>query len=272
MANLAWYDFENIRPATDDFWQVLRRQLGEQGLEQLPNELNRKTPVREQWKDERFLFGQACGFDVAVNEADLLQPLASISYKVPGCEGPKHRSFIVTHKANSKGELLDFEGSIVAINEENSNTGMNMLRTKLVDAGADAPFFKEAILTGSHQKSLEAVAKGRAELASVDCISWYYLSLDKDSPCQELKVIDQTDLVYPPPFVTSIHQSNETQKKILKALQETLANTSFREGFSQLSFGELENRQRGDYFDLVEMNHRSKHFHFNYTYHRVHRH
>ena len=88
-ASLPWYDFEELRPATDRLWSRIASALSDAGVAGLPTSLDRSTCYLEQWGSGRFLFGQACGYDVRVSTPDQLQIVATPCYTAPGCSGAK---------------------------------------------------------------------------------------------------------------------------------------------------------------------------------------
>ncbi|MCP3687174.1 MAG: PhnD/SsuA/transferrin family substrate-binding protein, partial [Gammaproteobacteria bacterium] len=60
----------------------------------------------------------------------------------------------------------------VAINSWDSNSGMNVLRYALAPIARGKTFFAAVRDTGSHYQSLVDVAGNKAQLASIDCVSF----------------------------------------------------------------------------------------------------
>src|SRR5215212_2622471 len=97
-ASLPWYDFPEIRPATDLLWASLSRNLRVRGFRDTPDKLDRSTAYESQWASGRLLFSQACGYDVLLPYSTHLRIVATPAYTAPGCSGPCYTSFAVVHK------------------------------------------------------------------------------------------------------------------------------------------------------------------------------
>src|SRR4051812_729195 len=95
IASLPWYDFLEIRGATDLFWASLAGNLRARGFSGVPDALDRATPHCEQWTSGRLLFSQACGYDCLLPYSAHLQMIATPVYGAPGCRGPRYNSFVV---------------------------------------------------------------------------------------------------------------------------------------------------------------------------------
>ena len=77
LANLPWYDLDEIRWATDALWRELASQLCDVGLPDVPRRLSRTAAYDSQWRRPDFFFGQACGYDVQVANAQRLAVVAT---------------------------------------------------------------------------------------------------------------------------------------------------------------------------------------------------
>src|SRR5262245_39141460 len=95
LASLPWYDLNELSAATDALWQTLDLHLRRQGLEDVPQQLNRAIPYEKQWTSRRLLLGQACGYDVLIAYAKELRMVATPRYNAPGCLGSTYCSFVV---------------------------------------------------------------------------------------------------------------------------------------------------------------------------------
>ena len=71
--------------------------------------------------------------------------------------------------------LNEFRGAAAALNAHDSNTGINLFRATIAPIAGGAAFFSSIVVTGSHEASVAAVAKGEADLASIDCVSFALL-------------------------------------------------------------------------------------------------
>lgn len=72
-------------------------------------------------------------------------------------------------KANSNlHEFGDLRGKTLCYNDSGSNSGYNILRAWMIDAGLTDGFFGNTIASGSHQRSIEWVLEGRADGSAID--------------------------------------------------------------------------------------------------------
>jgi ABC-type phosphate/phosphonate transport system substrate-binding protein len=122
-------------------------------------------------------FGHTCGYPLMTSLQDQLLPFCVPVFDVEGCDGAFYSSHIIVAKDAAIKSLKDCRGTTVAINHIDSNSGMNLLRYELAKLGATAGFFNRVDISGGHWQSIEAVAKGNAQVAAIDSVS---LQLAKD--------------------------------------------------------------------------------------------
>ncbi len=120
---------------------------------------------------------------------------------------------------------------------------MNLLRAEIAAIARRQNFFSAVITTGSHAESAAAVADGRADLASLDCVTWALLQRLRPALTAELTVLAWTPRSPGLPLVTSRLTSPAAFAALQAALSEliddpTLASTRrelMLEGFEPLS-------------------------------------
>jgi ABC-type phosphate/phosphonate transport system substrate-binding protein len=101
--------------------------------------------------------------------------------------------------------IVESDGLIAAVNTINSNSGMNVLRheiEKINKLGAIEQFFKELKISGSHNNSLQYLIDEKADIASIDAASYYFLQRNNPELNSQLKVIGRSVKTTSPPFVT----------------------------------------------------------------------
>ena len=81
-------------------------------------------------------------------------------------------------------------------------------------------FFKELNISGSHSNSLQYLIDEKADIASIDAASYYYLQRNNPELNSQLKIIGRSVKTLSPPFVT--HSNNPLCDS--KDLMETLNN------------------------------------------------
>ena len=122
-------------------------------------------------RDPDLLFGHTCGYPLMTCLQDQLLPFCVPVFDVEGCNGKLYSSQIIVANDASINSLNDCRGTTVAINHIDSNSGMNVLRHALAKLGAAPGFFNRVEISGGHWQSIEAVAKGSAQVAAIDCVS-----------------------------------------------------------------------------------------------------
>lgn len=116
----------------------------------------------------------------------------------------QYYSDIIVPPGSSSRSLEDLAGVRFAYVDELSNSGYSAPRRRLETLGLDpATFFAESIFTGSHDRSIEAVAAGLVEGAAVDSLILDGLRADKDPEAMAVIMVEQLGPFGMPPVVVS---------------------------------------------------------------------
>ncbi len=135
-----------------------------------------------------------------------------------------HYQCIFIVPANSPFKSVeDLRGGIMALTDPESNTGCLVPSVMLSDSGYDVKtFFKKIIFTGSHDRSILAVARGVVDMAAVDSLVWESNIRQKPSLKNQVRIIWRSEPFGPPPVVVP--------KELPKDLEDSL-----REAFLRLN-------------------------------------
>ena len=209
IASLPMYDFQELRAHTELFWTALKDEFAKHGLNHAPETLSRAHDLATLWQDPQLIFAQTCGYPLKTWLKGRLRYVATPIYHAEGCKGPEHCSVVIVKKGSAITSVTEAFGNIVAVNQPDSNTGMNLLRLLLARAGAKGKVFDEVIMTGSHRQSISAVASGQAAVAAIDCVSFALLKQSDPDLISQVSVIDRTPFTPSLPFVTSLQTSDE---------------------------------------------------------------
>ena len=127
--------------------------------------------------------GFVCGLpythELANNNVELVAiPVMSMKQgrfaDAPGYEDipGKYYSYTIVHKNANLKSWQDLKGKRYAYNDQNSNSGYNMPRYKLVQLGARSwdEYFSNVVISGSHEESIRLVAQGVVDASSVDSL------------------------------------------------------------------------------------------------------
>ena len=86
IADLPWYDLEELTPATDAWWRGIAGHLRRLGVDRVPENLSREGSHVDRWVHPDLLLSQACGYDVLYDAASDIAPIATPCYAAAGCE------------------------------------------------------------------------------------------------------------------------------------------------------------------------------------------
>ena len=214
------YDFPELRPAHDILWGALAERLEAAGVTQVPGRLTRDLAHQDTWRHPRLLFGQACEYPLATAFAGSVRLLATPRYMAAGCEGHSYRSVVVVRAQDDAAGLAELRNRRCAINEPDSNSGMNLMRAALVGiARRGRAFFSSITLSGSHRRSAELVANGQADVAAIDCVTFAHLRRLYPEAVAGLRILCWTPSSPSLPFITAASTGEAT----LRALRAALA-------------------------------------------------
>ena len=222
-ASLPWYDLPEAQPATDAFWRALADAFERRGVVETPLSLDRDRPHGVD-DDASCLFTQTCGYLLFTTAREHFTVVGAPCYRVPGCAGPLHRSFIVVRRTSPVNELEALRGGRFAINEPGSNSGMNLPRLLFAPLARDGRFFASTVVTGGHAASAELVAAGGADAAAIDCVTFALLARYRPLAVAGLRIIAETAPTPAPPLVTARFAAPELVATLRAALREVVAN------------------------------------------------
>lgn len=222
IAALPMYDFSELRAAHDALWAALANCLIERGLKNVPRRLARDRLHRDIWRDPSLLLGQGCEYPIAKSFAHSLKLVATPCYTAPGCEGKFYRSAIVVRANDLSATLAGFRGRRCIVNEKDSNSGMNLLRSAVAAVAGGERFFRSVLVSGSHRRSMELIVSNEADLAAIDCVTLAHLQYIDPELTSKVRVLCWTPRSPCLPFVTSQHTSESTVAALRASLAEVL--------------------------------------------------
>ena len=252
VAALPMYDFPWTAAANDALWASISARLVDAGV-RAPGRLTRGGELVALWRHPGLIFGQTCGYPYMTALRDSVTLIAAPEYSFPGCEGAAHRSFIIRRARDPRGQLGDFRGAVAALNAHDSNTGMNLFRATVAPVAAGAPFFRRNLVTGSHEASVEAVAEGRADLASIDCVSFALLERGRPELIERVAVVAESPASPCLPFIASGSLPRLTIAAAREALFAALDDSSLAEARSGLGLMGARAATPADYDRVIEI-------------------
>lgn len=224
IASLPMYDLEEVRAGTDAWWAGLARALRRERVEDVPGRLTRGEPFNASWRHPDLLFSQTCGYPLIHGYADDLRPLATPCYAAPGCEGSAYSSFIVVAETSAAAALEDLRGKICAVNHADSHSGMNALRALIAPLSRNGCFFAAIKITGEHRNSLALVARGEADVAAIDCVTYALLERHHSAALAGTRKLGTTMTAPANPYVTRAGASDDLALRLRAGLERATAD------------------------------------------------
>ena len=252
IAGLPMYEFDSTRAALDALWAATAQRLRGAGVA-APAQLARDIALPALWRDEGLLLGQTCGYPYITQLRGEVALLATPVFAFAGCEGPRHRSFLIARVDDARRELAEFRGAVAAMNSRDSNSGMNLFRAALAPLAGGRAFFSRVLVTSAHLRSMEAVVDGMADIAAIDCVSFALIARERADLRAGLAVIGQTPMSPGLPFIASRRWPEATRDCVRAALGEAIADPALAKPLAALGLVGLARLEDADYAEVAEL-------------------
>ena len=224
VASLGMYDSDALRDANDRLWSGIAAHLRAAGVGDVPDRLDRARPLDAVWDDPDLLLAQTCGYPMTMRWRGRLRYVATPWYRVSGCEGASHRSRVVVRRDAAADAIGALRGCRIALNDRESNTGMNLLRALVAPLAVHGRFFGSVVETGSHVASARLVADGDADGAAIDTVTFAHLERDEPETARRLRTLAWTDASPGLPLVTSLGTSRRVVGQLRAAVGQAVAS------------------------------------------------
>ena len=227
-ASFPMYDFEEVRGAHDVLWRSVARRLERAGVEGVPAALSRGRGVHELWTDSGLLLSQCCGADLMGRYSDELTLIATPRYSAPGCEGCLYSSVVLVAGNSPATELENLRDAVCVVNSHESHSGTNALRELLAPLNRQGRFFSRVVTSGSHPASIAVLAKGEADVAAIDCVTYALVDRYRPSLLGGTRRLCYTARAPGIPFVTRTGSSEDLVRTLRCAFLEAFEEPEVR--------------------------------------------
>jgi hypothetical protein len=191
-ASLPMYDLPELRGATDALWRDIAGRLEVEGV---PAELGRQHVdelLTHHWRHPALLLTQACGWPAATLMNDEMAIVGAFTYRGISDRHARFACHLVVRDDDTERPL---QGRAVAVNSTDSLSGWICLVATVVELGP-------VHVTGAHVESLAEVRAGRADLASIDPVTWALLARHRPAALDGLTIIGAGPAVPSLPLIT----------------------------------------------------------------------
>jgi ABC-type phosphate/phosphonate transport system substrate-binding protein len=215
IANLMMYLRPELAEAHNRFWILIRNHLSKEGIES-PETLSQDADEFYVWKHPELVLSQTCGMPYRTWLHDKVQLVGTPDYGLRDCPAGYYRSAIVVRADDPRRELPAFRGATFAYNQTYSQSGYAAPYWHCQPLGF---WFENRLQTQQHLLSAQAVATGRADVASIDAVTWR--NIETYEPfASKLRVLDWTKPTPGLPLITSLRHD---AGRILTALEGAIA-------------------------------------------------
>jgi ABC-type phosphate/phosphonate transport system substrate-binding protein len=253
VAGLPMYDLPELRSATDVWWAGLARALRREGIEDVPNQLTREPRTEAIWQRPDLLLSQICGYNMVGARRERLAYVATPRYTAPGCHGPLYRSHIVVPASAPARTLEDLRGRRCAINGYSSHSGCNALRATIAPLAQGGRFFSSVTVSGGHAPSLVLLARGEADVAAIDCITYALLARNRPRLVEDTRIIAQSAAAPVGPYITRGGGTDELIARLRGGLTQAMHDPGLAAVRADLLLDGVEILSIENYAGIAEM-------------------
>ncbi len=236
VASLAMYPFTHLRSAYDSLWDCVRSQLTFAAPE-LDWDLDPEVACRR----DDLLIAQTCGWPLVTDLERTVNVVGTFDCNVADAVDGTYRSVLVSRIDEPLADILRRPGMVVAANSADSLSGWISLQSI---AAANDVRLDVVEWTGSHAASIEAVSESRADLASIDAVSWAHLG------GRGLSVVGSGPRVPCLPLVTSRSSTVAVVGELRRAFAAAVCDPAVAEACASLKIRGFLDRTLADYEKL----------------------
>jgi len=216
IANLMMYQRLQLVEAHNSFWTLIRKHLAAAGIDS-PQTLAQDAEEFFVWKHPDLVLSQTCGMPYRKWLHDQVQLVGTPDYGLEGCPAGYYRSAIVARADDPRTRIAEFKDATFAYNQTFSQSGYAAPFWHVKPQGF---WFENRLHVQQHLESARAVATGRADIASLDAVTWRNIERFEDFAA-DLRVLEWTD---PTPGLPLITANGQDADAICSAVQAAIAD------------------------------------------------
>lgn len=200
IASLPMYNQPDCLAALDRYWALIRDGLRASGVA-APDQLTWGMPdFLDHWQRDDLVLSQACGYPFRAVLHGKVALIGTPDYGVEGCAPGYYRSVFIVRQDDARRDLVSFRDARFAYNDAMSQSGWAAAQNHVAGLGFQ---FRSLLQSGGHAASAGAVLDGRADIASVDAVTWRIL-LRNDAALAGLRVLVQTEPTPGLPYIAAL--------------------------------------------------------------------
>ncbi len=240
VVSIAMYPFEPLRSAIGSLWASVTRHL-----EWGPSTLDWEELPPDVWRHPDLFLAQACGWPLVNQLVDEVAVVGTFAYDVPGAADGRYQSVLIS-RAVSLAEVRRLPNVVAAANAPDSLSGWISLQ-RVWDGVAPA-----MVKTGSHLESVRAIADGRADVASIDAVTWSLISTLEPLMVSGLSVVGNGPTVPCLPLVVPLLLSDRVDD-LRAAFTAAVADPAMADACAALRISAFVPLDLDDYLPLLSL-------------------
>lgn len=248
-AMISMYEKPEHAAVLQAWWAGLARHWRAAGLHDVPDQSRVPDDLYELWRAPDLFIAQTCGYPLTHALHGQVMLVATPCYAADGCAGPTYCSIIVVRQESDIHSLGDLAGKVAAINGRDSQSGWHALRHSLIGHGA----LGRILETGGHRRSVAAVREGRADVASIDCVTYAGLQAVAPQETAPLRILARSVSAPALPFITRRDISAADLQKLREGLLAAVADPALAEVRSALLISGIEILPERAYDRILEI-------------------
>ncbi len=168
IASMMMYERPQLADAHRRYWQLIRRQLAQRGIDS-PEELSQQDEEFSVWLNPQLVLSQTCGMPYRTRLHGKVNLVGTVNFDLQGCPPGYYRSPLVVREDEPKQRIDEFRDATFAYNQTYSQSGFAAAYWHLQPHGF---WFEKTLHAEQHIESARAVAQRRADIASLDAVTW----------------------------------------------------------------------------------------------------
>lgn len=255
IASLPMYNLPELAGATFAWWAGVAGHMRQQGIADVPDVCITPDDLERHWRAPNLLLSQTCGYPLTHQLNGKVRLLALPVYACRGCDPDgSFSSMIIVPAASNLYSLNDCRCARAVYNTDDSMSGLLALRAAAASLhGRNEPFFSSLSRTGSHRRSLQSVADGKADVACIDAVTFALLSRVDAELISRVRVLGQTPGVPGLPYITSLMANAETLQRLQTALRHALDDPELSDVRAELLLSGITFPGPGHYNVILEL-------------------
>ncbi len=215
IASLMMYERMQLASSHQRFWSLIRHELDRHGIAS-PDALSQTAEEFSVWLSPELVLSQTCGMPYRLWLHNKVKLVGTPDYGLANCKPGYYRSAIVVRQDDPRQELSAFKDSTFAFNQPFSQSGYAAPYRHTQEQNF---WFECKYQSGGHLASALAVAESRADIASLDAVTWRLIQ-QHEAFSEKLRVLEWTAPTPGLPLITSLKNNEQL---IFKAVTTALA-------------------------------------------------